>query len=374
MEGIRPDEVRARLADCIDEQRDEIQRRWQAQVREELRLEHLSSGDLRDAIPDYLVHLGAALRGTDALAEAGEAGWKRIAREHAVTRVRLGFDIEKLVQEFFILRRVLFRVMCEKTEVGPAATQDAALATLIESAVATAVRTYVEARDYESRRLEAQHIGFVTHELRNPLSVVSLGLRQLRRFVPESEEPQVALSRVEKGLTQLSALVERVLTAGTLEAGEAAQTRREVEFGPLFEEAIRGAQATADSKGIGLVVDVRRTEGAVLDAVPELAISAMQNVLDNAVKFTDEGQVEVTADDRGERVAVTVRDNCSGLSSEELRTLFEPFKRGRTGKPGSGLGLAIARRAMEASGGEIHAESGEERGCVFTLTFLKAKH
>ena len=64
-------------------------------------------------------------------------------------------------------------------------------------------------------------------------------------------------------------------------------------------------------------------------------------------------------------------DTCEGLSPEELRTIFEPFKRGRSAKGGTGLGLAIARRAVEAQGGSIHGESPGPVGCRFSITLPK---
>jgi two-component system sensor histidine kinase ChiS len=64
---------------------------------------------------------------------------------------------------------------------------------------------------------------------------------------------------------------------------------------------------------------------------------------------------------------IHVRDTCHGLSSEELSTIFEPFRRGRTRKAGTGLGLSITRRAVEVQGGSVHAESPEPLGCHFWI-------
>jgi signal transduction histidine kinase len=82
----------------------------------------------------------------------------------------------------------------------------------------------------------------------------------------------------------------------------------------------------------------------------------------------------VFSEDRPHDVVVHVYDNCHGLSPQELAIIFEPFKRGHSSKPGSGLGLAIARRAIEAQGGVIGAESDSERGCHFWVTLPKPSH
>jgi signal transduction histidine kinase len=96
------------------------------------------------------------------------------------------------------------------------------------------------------------------------------------------------------------------------------------------------------------------------------------NLLDNAVKFTDEGEVRVETVEQSGVWELHVRDTCPGLSPEELATIFEPFQRGVTSKPGSGLGLTIARRTVEAQGGAIGADSSGERGCHFWIRLPRA--
>jgi signal transduction histidine kinase len=112
----------------------------------------------------------------------------------------------------------------------------------------------------------------------------------------------------------------------------------------------------------------------VLEVDLRLATSAIQNVIDNAVKFTDHGRVTVNVENQPSEVLVHVYDECEGLSPEELATIFEPFKRGHNQKEGSGLGLAIARRAVEAHGKTIHAESTAAHGCHFWFALPKASH
>src|SRR5690606_18427560 len=124
---------------------------------------------LRDGIPDYLAALGKLLTGgASKLDGDGSAIWSRIAREHGITRVRIGFDIDQLIHEFVVLRHVIRAVA---TEHGlPAIAAEASLADLIDAAISEAVRAYVGARDHDARRAQAENVGFITHELRNPLS------------------------------------------------------------------------------------------------------------------------------------------------------------------------------------------------------------
>jgi len=100
----------------------------------------------------------------------------------------------------------------------------------------------------------------------------------------------------------------------------------------------------------------------------QLMMSAIQNLADNAVKFTDDGRVEIVLESRGDEAVIHVRDNCPGISPAELEKIFEAYERGSSEKPGTGLGLAIARRAITLTGGTIGAESNETQGCHFWIT------
>jgi signal transduction histidine kinase len=99
----------------------------------------------------------------------------------------------------------------------------------------------------------------------------------------------------------------------------------------------------------------------------------VQNLVDNAVKFTDHGEVTFRVELLDGEVVFHVRDSCAGIDAEELRLIFEPFRRGHSGKAGTGLGLTIARHAVEAQGGTIHVESTPGVGCHFWFTLPRRR-
>jgi signal transduction histidine kinase len=146
----------------------------------------------------------------------------------------------------------------------------------------------------------------------------------------------------------------------------------ELELGELLAAPLESSKLAAQAKG--LAVQTAYAGDVLLQVDRELASSAVANVLDNAVKYTDSGEIRVVADIETDRVTLHVWDNCPGLSEAELQVVFEPFERGHSTKPGSGLGLAIARRALEAQGGAIGAESKGERGCHFWISLPRAPH
>jgi len=171
---------------------------------------------------------------------------------------------------------------------------------------------------------------------------------------------------LDRAHRRLAELIDSVLLTQRLEAGEATPHPAEIGLAQVMEGAVEAARKVAAEKRLELRVDYDAAARITVD--PMLTVSALQNLADNAVKYTDSGTVEVSADITDDVLTFHVRDNCDGLSPQELRTIFEPFKRGHTEKAGTGLGLAIARRAVEDQGGSIHAESSGPSGCHFWMT------
>jgi signal transduction histidine kinase len=366
-------QARVLLAGAIERRLADIESRWLDRVQEELVKSGKGVGptELKNAIGDYLRALVNTIRGQSSIGAGGTAAWADVAREHAITRVQLGFDITELVQEFILLRRVMVGVTREEGLI-PEGDQGDRLTDLIDAAIAQAVKSYTESRDAAARRAEAEHVGFITHELRNPLSTAIMAASRLRRRREIADLEGRTLDMLERGLDRVRRLIDQVLLTERFEAEEMECRPVDIDLGRIVGEATRAAELVAAEKGVAL--NARYDPDVVVHVDPGLASSALQNVVDNAVKFTDQGRVELYAETLPTHVRIYVRDNCDGLSPEELATIFEPFKRAHSGKAGTGLGLAIARRAIEAQGGEIGAESEAERGCCFWLTMPKARH
>lgn len=355
-------QAREALADVIDRRLGDIVGRWTERVYADLTDTVVDPTALKNAIDDYLARLAAALRQGDPLALTARAAWTEVAHEHALTRVRLGFDIDQLVHEFVILRRVLSDVARE--EDLPFDDRHAErIADVIEAAIATSVRSYVDSRDFETRRTQAEHIGFLTHELRNPLGAATLAASQTRRLGRLSTLQLRTLDLLDRSHLRLRDLIDKVLLTERFEAGKVELHPIDTNLGDVLESALVAAQEVAHAKGVGFraVID----PGLHLHTDPLLTASAVQNLVDNAVKFTDRGEVSFLVEPRDSEIVFHVRDSCPGIDDEDLRLIFEPFRRGHSGKAGTGLGLAIARHAVEAQGGSIHVESTAGVGCHF---------
>jgi signal transduction histidine kinase len=361
------------IAGVLERRRLDIERRWLEQITADVTTAGVDLTDLRNGMPRYAKELARALASDDGARaeEEGNATFLMVAREHGLTRVRLGFDVGQLVHEFIVLRRIIQDVLAEEGLERDESVDR--VSAFIDAAISAAVKSYVDSRDFAARREEARHIGFITHELRNPLTTATVALSQLRHLLPEPPAGQRRLFELlSRALESLKDLIDKVLLTERLEAGEVESQPIEIELGELLGPILRDAQARAEDKGLRLVTDFDPRVRLRLD--PELTTSALQNLVDNALKYTDEGTVSIRVVDGQDEVIFHVHDNCEGLSAEELRTIFAPFRRGATRKHGSGLGLAIAKRSVEAQEGTIGAESDHEGGCHFWISLPKAKH
>lgn len=342
----------------------EIARSWFERVNADLsHRPDVHPTQLRDGMPDYLASLARLLSGEPG--ETNSDSWARIAREHGVTRVEIGFDITQLVSELATLRNV---IEAFATRAGVLTARAATrLADLVDGAIAMAVSGYVERRDYEARSRQAENVAFLIHELRNPLtSAVAASDLLHHDKMPAQREVLAALDRAH---ARFERLIDSVLLMEKLEAGKLEAKYSEVRVRDLIAASTAAARRAAAEKPIGF--DVRCDDQLTVMLDPDLTRSAIQNLVDNAVKYTDAGKVDVVAGDDGATWSVHVRDTGPGLSAAEMRTIFEPFKRGATTKKGTGLGLAIARRAIEAQGGTLDGESPSASGSHFWFSLPK---
>jgi len=129
---------REQLADAIVQRSHDIERRWLEQVKKSLKRDDVSQTELRDSMPEYVLRLADGLRQPGTVEAGGSSSWVNVARAHAASRVRLGFDIDQLVDDFVVLRRVLSRVMDEEGLLLDA-PQSSRIADMIEGAIAAAL-------------------------------------------------------------------------------------------------------------------------------------------------------------------------------------------------------------------------------------------
>jgi signal transduction histidine kinase len=356
---------RALLADRIEARASVIKSAWRERVEADLRRRHRDMGGTRlgNALGEYLLGLAGALRGEAPLVDAAMMAWHEAERRFGLTPVREGFDLDQLGRELILLRQSISEELLAQS-----AADEALIAPLTDAALSAAMSSYVHARDHASRRAQAEHGTFVTHELRNPLTTALVTVSQLRKNDHEVI-PAERLELLERSLLRLRNLIDSVLAGERMELEDVVVERQNVTLGELAEEALRGAYEEARDRGLSLLVRLDADVAVHVDR--SLTVSALRNLVENALTFTEEGRVELSSEVRGDEVVLHLLDNCEGVSSQMLTNAFEPFRSVHPRKPNPGFSLATARRAIEAQGGVIGAES-TDHGCHVWLTLKKA--
>lgn len=219
----------------------------------------------------------------------------------------------------------------------------------------------------ETDRLRDTLVANVTHDLRTPLTAIKGAAENLLDDIagPLGADQREYVEIVRDHATRLAATVNELLQAARIEANQVSLTPESLDVAALVEDVRRGLDALARERGIR--VEVHAREVFVL-ADREKLRRAVENLVSNAIKFTDDGgQVIIEVAVAADAVEVAVRDTGHGIPADELPKLFERFYRGSARKPGTGLGLSIARNLVRLHGGEIMVSSQLGRGSEFRV-------
>lgn len=220
-------------------------------------------------------------------------------------------------------------------------------------------------------KLRDDILSVVSHDLRNPLSAISMCTRVLLESPPAEESARrELLTAIDDSADWMNRLIQDLLDVGMIEAGRLSLERQPTELGDVFEQVEAMFAVMAAERGVAIERQLPPSLPPV-DADGERLLQLLANLVGNALKFTEEGGT-VTIGARAERgmLSVFVRDTGSGIPAEDLPFIFDRWWHARRSakKAGTGLGLAIAKGIVEAHGGQIAARSTVGEGSTFTFT------
>jgi signal transduction histidine kinase len=232
----------------------------------------------------------------------------------------------------------------------------------------------------DATRAKDRFLAVMSHEMRTPLNAI-LGYTDLLDMGLDgdlSPGQRQYLERMRVGSRHLLDLINDVLDLTRADARKLELDLRPVDLDAVLEEVVAVVGSRAAAKGIALQTEGCASEVPHVHADLQRLRQVLINLVDNAIKFTDEGSVTIRCrvSDSQRRVLVEVRDTGIGIDPSVLPLVFNEFYQAsgeltrRHG--GSGLGLAISQRLAELMGGELSAASEPGRGSVFTLSLLAA--
>ena len=216
---------------------------------------------------------------------------------------------------------------------------------------------------------KSRFLANVSHELRTPMTAILGFTDAVLAGVdgPLNPEQETSLRWVQRGGQDLLGLINEILDLSKIEAGKLTLDVEPFDPRELVETVVAQHRSLAAQKGIRFVWHDAGTPAEVaLDR--QRVRQILVNLVGNALKFTEAGEVEVTSartDDA--RFHVAVRDTGPGIPPEQQEVIFEEFYQSEAAAPGTGLGLSISRRLARAMGGDITFESEPGRGSVFHL-------
>jgi adenylate cyclase len=229
----------------------------------------------------------------------------------------------------------------------------------------------------EATRTKSQFLANMSHELRTPLNAV-IGIAEMLQEEAVDDELKdyvEPLERINKAGIHLLNLINEILDLSKIEAGRVEFESGNIEVDALVGEVSTMVQSLADQNSNQLVVDCADDAGAI-HADPTRVRQVVFNLLSNACKFTENGNVSLTvwreAGDAGEMINFEVADTGIGISEQQVSRLFQEFSQADASTTrkygGTGLGLAISQRLCRLMGGDVTVESELGKGTTFTAS------
>ena len=223
-------------------------------------------------------------------------------------------------------------------------------------------------------QLKDEFVSTISHELRTPLSIIKEGTSLiLDGLVGAVSDEQAKILRIgRENIDRLAHIIDNMLDIANLDMGRVVLKKQRVNLTELVGKAIQPFEAKAREKGIELKLQLPETP-VEAPADPQRLLQVLSSLLENAVRFTPKGSVEISVSAENDRVICQVSDTGAGISEEDLPKLFRRFQQfGRKygpGEQGTGLGLAIAKQLVELHGGQMQVRSqlGHGTQIVFTL-------
>jgi signal transduction histidine kinase len=372
----------AYIADFLEDHKDEILDRWrkaaEAEPAQGARLAKMDDGELLDHLPALTEALIGVLRG------AQKSLVEEDARRHGHQRRLDGYNVVDVLWELTIFRRVFLDALNEASEavadwipVDGSTTILDLLDLCAKASIAQHVKETEQERDLAASRavnLESQRerfLGTLSHELRNQIQPILLGLQRLKDSDPTPDQLR-AIEMIERQTRHQSFLVEDLLDLSRKQIGKIELRRSRVDLRDCVRHAAETNQADVERKSLDVRLELPgKPIYALVDR--ERLCQVANNLMSNAVKFTPDGGTIVWRlfQESGWQV-MSIRDTGGGIKAEDLPHIFDIFFQGHVSagvqRGGLGIGLPVVKNLVElhAATIEVHSE-GEGAGTEFIV-------
>ena len=254
---------------------------------------------------------------------------------------------------------------------GSITYKDMMALTLKNIRLAETLREQYEITDAASRA-KTQFLASASHDLRQPVHSLSLLSEGLRQEV-STERGQQLVSHIRSAVTSIDDLLGKLLDISRLDAGDVRAEPSDFRLDPLIQSLVIEARPVAEAKGLELVAMPCQ---CAVHSDPVLLGNILRNLITNAIKYTETGQVRVDVV-AGDNVSVQVSDTGMGIPADQQDQIFQEFVQlnnpERDRQKGLGLGLSVCRRLAGLLGHELEVDSEPGKGSVFSVTLAGAE-
>ncbi|HLT30262.1 MAG TPA: ATP-binding protein [Myxococcaceae bacterium] len=264
-----------------------------------------------------------------------------------------------------------------KGQSAPWDTTDLQAAADLRRSVIEADLAHQVLREQAAVRARDELVAVVSHDLRNPIGLISLQATQIQKVLQAPGDPGPRLlkgaMRIQQATGRMAALLQDLVDLSKIEAGRFVIDARPENPNELLSDAVDVLAPGAESKKIGLSWSSDTTDPVLADS--DRLFQVLSNLVGNAIKFTPEqGRIQLRVVRRGDWMEFAVSDTGPGIAAEDQTHLFERYWQSRQHRhQGTGLGLYISRGIVEAHGGRIWVESEPGAGTTFRFTLPVAK-
>lgn len=229
----------------------------------------------------------------------------------------------------------------------------------------------------QQARNKIRMIAHVSHEIRSPLGSMTLAARALRAHEEISAEADGLLSRMDRNGERISRLLADMLDYSRIEAGQLSLKPGDVTLRPMLEEVLEPYRTDAGNKGLVLALSVEEEVPATIWCDGQRLSQVLDNLVANAVRFTDKGGVTIRAALASDStLELNIDDTGIGIPPDQLRQLFVDFQQVQSAlhaRGGTGLGLVISRTLITAMGGTLELSARPDGGLTASVRIPTAR-
>jgi signal transduction histidine kinase/ActR/RegA family two-component response regulator len=229
----------------------------------------------------------------------------------------------------------------------------------------------------EANRLKSLFLARMSHDLRTPLNSM-MGFAEILAEDETDHTKSENLKMIQSSAEQLKNIINDLFEISSIEAGATRIQMRNIDFWGMLNQLVHSQQHAAQQKGLKLSVTISRGTPKTIHSDKSRLQQVLSNLLTNAIKYTAEGQIDVTVNGEAQEngnhiITIDVKDTGRGIPQSMQTNVFDPFRQVEETMlhpvEGKGLGLAICRELMHSLGGSISLKSQEGGGSTFSISF-----